>query len=98
MRVQRPITHALVARGGVQVALHAPQLVRLLVVPVSQPLAGLPSQSAKPASQVYTHDPAAQVLVELGRDSHARPHAPQWKTSVKVLASQPLSAMRSQSP
>ena len=90
--------HAPVPRGGMQSAPQAPQLVALPAVLVSHPLAGLPSQSLNPTSQVYAHVPALQALVECARASQACPHAPQWKTSVKVLVSQPLLAMESQSP
>jgi hypothetical protein len=69
---------------------HAPQCAVALRVSVSQPLAGLPSQSAKPASQrATTHAPAAHASAALGR-LHARPHAPQWLALVWVSTQAPL--------
>jgi hypothetical protein len=85
-------------RGGMQTEPQAPQLAESLAVLVSHPLEGLPSQSLKPASQVYAQLPALQAAVEWALASHARPQPPQWKTSVKVLVSQPLLAIESQSP
>lgn len=44
-----------------QVTPHAPQLVAVRVL-VSQPLFGLPSQSAKPVAQVGAQAPAVHVV------------------------------------
>lgn len=75
-----------------------PQCAVSLVVATSQPLSALPSQSANPAAQLATaHAPARQLAVVLGNE-HARPHAPQFAASVASDASQPLAALRSQSP
>ncbi len=63
----------------------------------SQPLAALPSQSAKPALQVYAQRPAAHSTALLARAAHAVPQAPQLRASVSVLVSQPLVGSRSQS-
>ncbi len=63
----------------------------------SQPLEGLPSQSAKPAAQAATlQAPTAQRAVALGR-AHARPQAPQSVALSSRLTSQPLTGFSSQS-
>jgi hypothetical protein len=81
-----------------QVVPQAPQLVLSVRVLTSQPLAGLPSQSSKPAAQAITaHAPAVQVAVALAR-LHARPQPPQFCRLVRTSVSQPLAAMASQSP
>ncbi len=75
----------------------APQSERLVRVSTSQPLAGLPSQSAKPALQEATRQaPATQAGVALaGR--HTLPQAPQLVALVVTLVSQPLPRAPSQS-
>ena len=76
----------------------APQLVLLVLVLTSQPLAASPSQSAKPAAQAASvQAPALQRVVALG-SAQARPHPPQWAALVAVSVSQPLAAWLSQSP
>ena len=69
-----------------------------VLVLVSQPFAGLPSQSAYPALQApITHAPAAHVAAALAK-RHTLPHAPQLFASVpRTLVSQPLLAVPSQS-
>jgi hypothetical protein len=64
----------------------------------SQPLAALPSQSAKPATHApRRHAPASQLAAALAK-RHTTPHAPQLFTSVaRTLTSQPLDAAPSQS-
>jgi hypothetical protein len=79
--------HAPALQAGVPLAAaHAfaqrPQCATLDVVSVSQPLAGLPSQSAKPAAQRTPHAPAAQVAVALAAAGHALPQRPQCAGSV----------------
>ena len=59
-----------------------PQWAVLARVSVSQPLAALMSQSAKPASHATAQRPAAQVAVWLAATPHATPHAPQFARSV----------------
>ena len=77
---------------------HAPQLALSVRVSTSHPLAGLRSQSAKPAAQVATaHAPTVQVAVALG-SAQVRPHAPQLASVVPRSVSQPLDAAPSQSP
>ncbi|MBI5518036.1 MAG: hypothetical protein HY909_29970 [Deltaproteobacteria bacterium] len=81
-----------------QVRPHIPQLPGSLPVLVSQPLAATPSQSPKPALQAPTAQrPAAQDAVAFARE-HTRPQAPQCIADVCTLVSQPVEAIRSQSP
>jgi hypothetical protein len=75
-----------------------PQLPVLLRVSTSQPLRGLPSQSAKPASQVNPHAPEEQNTEAFARAAQARPQPPQCRTLVLVFTSQPLPRLPSQSP
>jgi hypothetical protein len=71
-------------------ALHAPQLLASFARSASQPLSGLPSQSAKPAAQLpTTQRPEAQVMVVCAGAAQRAPHAPQFIASVAVRASQP---------
>ncbi len=65
---------------------------------VSQPLAVTPSQSPKPVLQLpMPHAPAAHTALPLEGVGHTVPQAPQWERSVRVLTSQPLLALPSQS-
>lgn len=64
------------------------QLLTLLVVLTSQPLATLPSQLAKPALQLSTQVPAEQVGLALLLP-HTLPHDPQFETLLPRLISQP---------
>jgi hypothetical protein len=92
------MTHAAVAFVGAQTPPHPPQRMGSLRVSASQPFSATPSQSAKPALQVNPQRPAVQVGEALALAAQAVPHPPQCAGSVKVLASQPLRAMPSQSP
>jgi hypothetical protein len=74
----------------------APQLVALVVMSVSHPLLGLPSQSAQPAEHVGAHAPALQ-LVEPWALEQEVPHAPQFAVVVR-LVSQPSEANPLQLP
>jgi hypothetical protein len=74
----------------------APQLVSVLRL-VSQPLAGMPSQSAKPELQTRPHAPLLQTAVEFGPEGQTLPQPPQWFASVRMLVSQPLAGLPSQS-
>jgi hypothetical protein len=95
--VQRPTMHVAVAFCARHTLPQTPQLVALVRTSVSQPFAGLLSQSAKPALQLATeHIPPAHAAVALGR-LHARPHIPQLVAVVRVSVSQPLAALPSQS-
>ena len=70
----------------------------LVASATSHPLAGLPSQSAKPALHVPSvQAPAPQVAVAFAK-VHARPHAPQCVALVASATSHPLAGLPSQSP
>ncbi len=98
-----PTAHALAAQAAVpfETEQRLPQRPQLPVSArrsTSQPLAGLPSQSAKPVSQRPTpHTPPVQSTVACGRAAQGRLHAPQFITSVAVRVSQPLLTSPSQS-
>jgi hypothetical protein len=93
-----PAAQAPTPLAGAQARLHAPQCVDELAVFTSQPLAALPSQSAKPAAHdATTHRPPAQALVALARAQRV-PQAPQLAALVLSEVSQPLAALPSQSP
>ncbi len=95
---QRPISQAAAALAAAQALVHEPQRVAAVLRFTSQPLSALPSQSAKPATQVSLQRPITQRLVALGRAPQALPQAPQWTSEARVSVSQPLPGMRSQSP
>jgi len=77
---------------------HAVQFAALVFRFTSQPLAAMPSQSPYPVLQLaIAHAPAAQPAVAW-LNAHARPHALQLATLVRVSTSQPLPAMASQLP
>jgi hypothetical protein len=97
-RAQRPSTHAGLPLGYAHATPHAPQLVALVAVAVSQPLLGSLSQSPAPGAHWIPHTPIAQVAVAPGPDGHARPHIPQCDALVVRGVSQPLAALPSQSP
>jgi len=76
---------------------HIPQLFASLVVLISHPFAGLPSQSAKPVLHVLTAQfDALHVAVALAR-LHACLQPPQLLTSLVVLISHPSDAVLLQS-
>ncbi len=80
-----------------QALLHAPQLARSLWVFTSQPFTALPSQLAKPVSQVVSwHAPLVHADAPLEK-RQVKPQAPQLLTLVSAV-SQPLPALPSQSP
>jgi hypothetical protein len=56
---------------------HMPQCAFEALSSTSHPLAALPSQSAKPRTQVYPQAPTAQVGVALGGVGHSSPQRPQ---------------------
>jgi len=68
--------------GAAQAMPHAPQCAALVLVSTSQPLAGLPSQSAKPASQRSAQAPIAQVAAALGPATQGAQRSPQVSTAV----------------
>ena len=94
---QVPASHEGVARGNAQLRPQAPQWEVLVVRLASQPLAAMPSQLSKPASQVPTaHALALHTAVARGR-LHAALQARQWRGSLVRLTSQPLPVSPSQS-
>ncbi len=65
----------------------APQLARLVVVSVSQPLDSTPSQSPQPMEHVTTlHVLAVQPSVTVLARRHGLPHIPQLAGSLDVFA------------
>ncbi|MFO0627818.1 MAG: hypothetical protein U0325_19575 [Polyangiales bacterium] len=95
---QAPLVQTGVAFASAQVRPQAPQFAVVLVMLVSQPLAGSPSQLPKPAVQAATaHAPCVQVAVALAR-AQAVPQAPQRLTVVSRFTSQPLERVPSQLP
>jgi hypothetical protein len=72
-----------------------PHRAGLLFRSASQPLSGLPSQSAKPVSQLGTQTPALQALAPCAAEQ-TRPQVPQWLSSFSDC-SQPLLGSASQS-
>jgi hypothetical protein len=95
---QTPAVHTDEALALEQALPQRPQLPVLERVSTSQPLAGLPSQSAKPTLQVNPHAPAAQNTAAFARAVHTRPQPPQFWRLVLVFTSQPLLIAPSQSP
>jgi hypothetical protein len=94
---QAPRLHDALPLAPLHDAPQAPQFDTLVCVFVSHPLAGMPSQSAKPALQLCTlHVPVLQVAVAFGRE-HTLPHAPQFVVVVSG-ASQPFFGSPSQLP
>jgi hypothetical protein len=94
--VQEPMAQEGVPFVVLQALPHAPQFVALAARFVSQPLAGLPSQSAYvPVHDTTAHAPALQFEIAFG-SAHALPHAPQFDI-VSRLVSQPSAYMPLQS-
>jgi len=86
-----------VALAAKQALPQAPQLVTLVVVSISQPLAALPSQLAQPALQdPIPHTAPEQAGVALAA-VQTMPHAPQLPASVSRLDSQPSITFKLQS-
>jgi hypothetical protein len=93
--VHTPPGQVSVAFARLHTAPQPPQLLRVVVL-VSQPFAGFPSQLAKPAAHTGRHVPAGQLVVPFAF-VQAAPHAPQF---VVVLsdASHPFETWVSQLP
>jgi hypothetical protein len=91
-----PAAHAGVPFAIAQVLPHEPQLAAFVCVFTSQPFAGFPSQSAKPALQLAIPQPPAVHTPVALAGAHAIPHPPQCASEVCVLTSQPLLALPSQ--
>ncbi len=101
--LQRARVHAPAAQPATPLATthalpQAPQWAGAVASSTSQPLAGSPSQSAKPASQVAPQRESSQVAVACGRAGQALRHAPQWAGLAARSTSQPLAAAPSQLP
>ena len=64
-------------------ALHDPHAA-IVVVFVSQPLAELPSQSAKPLRQVEPHDPLRQTDLLFAGTGHSAHEVPQLAVLVSL--------------
>lgn len=82
-----PVTHVpfMQTMPALQTWPQAPQLFGSEVINVSQPFAGLPSQSAYPDRHAWTsHTPATQVAVAFG-NAQTLPHVPQLFGSVETL-------------
>jgi hypothetical protein len=93
---QLPVEHDSAALARSQSWPQAPQLASVLRV-VSQPLAGLPSQSPVPAAQPHGEQvPATQLVVVPPGQLQTVPQAPQLVELVFLSTSQPLLATPSQ--
>jgi hypothetical protein len=88
--------HAGVPPCGGHTLLHAPQLLTLVVVLISQPFPTAMSQFWKPALQAIEHWPPAHDGTPLFA-LHAAPQPPQFAALVLTLTSQPFAWMPSQS-
>jgi hypothetical protein len=95
---QTPAAQAPVALGGAQGVEHDPQRAALVRVSVSQPLAGLPSQSASPSPQRDAQEPMVHEAAAPEAAVQRVSQVPQWSRSPWRSVSQPLAAMPSQSP
>ncbi len=92
-----PIWHSgTLPTGAMQRLPHIMQLRASVARLVSQPLAGLRSQSEKPAMQVKSQVPARHTATAFGGVAQARPQPPQCIVLVCVFTSQPLAADMSQ--
>jgi hypothetical protein len=89
--------HPDVAFDALHMRPQAPHAVTVLVRFTSHPLAGLPSQSAKPLVQAYIQLPPVQLAVALARAAQVRPQPPQCVTLLRVSTSQPSAATMLQS-
>jgi hypothetical protein len=87
---QVPETHVALPA---QAAPHAPQLALAVWRLTSQPLLATPSQSPKPALQVYVQLPAAHTVVAFARAGHAVVQLPQLATSFVRLRHAPPHAV-----
>ncbi len=92
-----PPTHDDPALGNAHTPAQLPQRTGSVLRFASQPLAALPSQSAKPARQLaMPQRPATQAPAALA-GAQASPQPPQLCPPARRSASQPLAAERSQS-
>jgi len=91
-----PAEHDVDPLAFVQAVPQVPQLLMLVLVLVSQPLFGLPSQFPKPTLQPGEQTPPAHDVVPLAL-VQAVPQVPQLLVLVRVSVSQPLFGLPSQS-
>jgi hypothetical protein len=94
---QAPFEHAAVALGRLQTVLQTPQWLGSVCRFVSQPFAGLPSQSPKPGLHAIVQEPAVHEGVPFVA-LQALPQAPQLAALVARFVSQPFAGLLSQSP
>jgi hypothetical protein len=93
-----PAEHAAAALGKTHTLPHAPQLLVLVMVLVSQPSAALLLQSAQPAlHDPIPHTPPIHAATPLAIGAHIWPHEPQLLTVVNTLTSQPSAMIPLQS-
>ena len=90
--------HTPVALAGVHARPQRPQLVRVLRRFVSQPLAGMPSQSSKPVVHVLRQAPDTHAGTLFAGAGHTVPQDAQFVVLLRRSVSQPLAALPSQSP
>lgn len=92
---QTPVAHDSLAFASAHATPHAPQSLSV-EIERSHPFAAIPSQFARPGSQLtIAHAPIAHVSLAYER-AHATPHAPQSE-SVRSDVSHPLPTLPSQS-
>jgi hypothetical protein len=92
-----PAAHVAVAlAGAIHDRPHVPQLATVVARVVSQPFAGLESQSPKPMLQRNEQTAALQTGAAFARAGHGMLQPPQCAVFVRTFASQPLPAMPSQ--
>jgi hypothetical protein len=83
-------------RGEVHTRPQPPQWLTLARVSASQPVAGLPSQSAKPALHSVAHALARHTAVVFAVAGHELPQRPQCALVVASSTSQPFATLPSQ--
>src|SRR5262245_42831825 len=87
-----PILHTDNALASAQRLAHAPQFIPSVARSDSHPLAPLPSQSPKPATQAVVQAPLAHANDWWSPAVHALSHDPQFFASVVPSTSQPVLA------
>jgi hypothetical protein len=92
-----PLSHVALGPHWLPHAPQPPQLFTKALVSTSHPLAGSPSQLAKPGLQLPSPQvPAVQTAVPLGSAGQTWPQAPQLFTSSLTSTSQPFAGLPSQ--
>ncbi len=86
---QAPASQRPVPLDGLHAFAHMPQCAALVLRFTSQPLVGLPSQSANPCMHTKPQAPALHTEAALARAGHALPQRPQCDKSLARLRSQP---------